>query len=353
MAHLSLRKHWDPEDVTWSWDDRTFMAWLATRHCFQLGLDLWIPLPHLIPHSFQICGVRHTHTLAACWLLGCSPVPSMRQHGWKSWDLVFLINTKKSPPSTPLLPLTHPPQFCSSRAPLSRNQVFSVGMYIMGFKMTAMRQIHHLGIVEVNFCPLCYMLITGLLKLFLFALSALTHYNSAVPEGKLLFRGRDQSKDWMFFVFHHPSPHSCKLNASSSSLPFSLLAGHCCPNKGSFVLLLPLPAHAWLPHCLLFSPLGDPAVSLLSCPVFWDRAAGVLYHLPGQRLGSASGPRLSGLFSKPAHFQSKSFEGYPPDLIWICSFNTLRCVTMWLSFHELLSIPPVMLPSTSQVSVGS
>lgn len=90
---------------------------------------------------------------------------------------------------------------------------------------------------------------------------------------------------------------------------YPFLAGLCCPNKGSFVLPLPLPAHAWLPHCLLFSPLGDPAVSLLFCPVFWDNAAGVLYHLPGQRLGSASSPRLSGLFPKPAYFQRKSFAG--------------------------------------------
>lgn len=113
----------------------------------------------------------------------------------------------------------------------------------------------------------------------------------------------------MFFVFHHPSPHSCKLNASSSSLPFSLLAGLCCPNKGSFVSPLPLPARAWLPHCLLFLPLGDPAASLLSCPVWWDRAAGFLCHVPEHRVGSASSPRLSGLFPKLTHFQRKSFAG--------------------------------------------
>lgn len=51
----------------------------------------------------------------------------------------------------------------------------------------------------------------------------------------------------MFCVFHHPSPHSCRLNAASSSLPFSLLAGLCCPNRGCFVSPLPLPRHTWRP----------------------------------------------------------------------------------------------------------
>lgn len=58
-----------------------------------------------------------------------------------------------------------------------------------------------------------------------------------------------------FFVFHHPSPHSCRLNAASTSLPFSLLAGLCCPNRGCFVSPLPLAGHTWHPAacspCLL------------------------------------------------------------------------------------------------------
>lgn len=188
---------------------------------------------------------------------------------------MFLINTKRSHPSTLLFPLTHPLHFCSSRAPLSRNQVFGVGMSIMGFKMTAMRQIHHLRIVEVNFCPLCYMLITGLLKLFLFAPSALTFVITIQLFLKASFCSVEETKAKLFFCVSPPFSTLLKIKClllqptlfSSGRALLPQQGKLCLPSPTpSTCLASPLPSRTWLPHYLLFLPPGDPAASLLYWP---------------------------------------------------------------------------------------
>lgn len=196
---------------------------------------------------------------------------------------------KRSHPSTPLLPLTHPLQFCSSRAPLSRNQVFSVCMSIMGFKMTAMRQIHHLGIVEVNFCPLCYMLITGLLKLSLFAPSA-------------LILSLQFSCSWRqaFVPWKRPKQ---SLNVFCVSPPFSTLSQIKClllqptlfssgrallPQQGK--LCLPSPT----PSTRLASPLPSVFASwrLCSLPAFLPGMMGQSCRCPVPRPWTQGGQRI-------------------------------------------------------------
>lgn len=52
-------------------------------------------------------------------------------------------------------------------------------------------------------------------------------------------------------------------------------------------------------------------------------------------------------------FRESPLQDYPPDSIWICSFNTLSCIIVLLSLRELLSLPRVMLPSIPHVSIGS